>query len=382
MPDGLTITYKGNTLHSSTEDDTFTLNTSGKYMEDNITISATNVSSLDVTYNNSSLVSETSATGTWTLNTAGKLMEDDVSFDVVLTPPPYITFSSPSSFTLTQQTSSSSSGQTWDGTLEYSTDKTTWTVWDGTQISSVNNAIYLRGTGNTKITATSGRQFVLSGTSIRCSGNIENLLDYATVSNGGHPSMANQCFQALFYQNTSLVSAPELPATSLSVACYADMFQGCTALTQVPSLPATSVLKASYEEMFKDCTSLTNDIDLRHVTSITAPSGGAVLMSASGYIAPNTNISTKYSALLTTVDESVFKPLLIDTATTVSNYFYFTDNDAVLFDATYLVTVGSDKGTVTNNIYTDNTTIKNAVLTKVDQYTIVNAYHLDGSDWS
>ena len=101
MPDGLTITYKGNTLHSSTEDDTFTLNTSGKYMEDNITISATNVSSLDVTYNNSSLVSETSATGTWTLNTAGKLMEDNVSFDVVVTPPdPFVTFSSPSSFTL------------------------------------------------------------------------------------------------------------------------------------------------------------------------------------------------------------------------------------------------------------------------------------------
>ena len=43
----------------------------------------------------------------------------------------------------------------WDGTLEYSTDETAWTTWDGTTtISSVNNdgeyVLYLRGTGNTK----------------------------------------------------------------------------------------------------------------------------------------------------------------------------------------------------------------------------------------
>ncbi len=408
MSSSLTVTYKGNTLHTSTEDETFVLNTSGKYMEDDITITAGDVSSIDVSYNSSSLISESSATNTWTLNTAGKLMEDDVSFDVTLTPPPYITFSSPSSFTLQQQDQTTSSAVIWNGTVEYSTDKSSWTVWNGKQISSVNNVIYLRGTGNTNITGSSGKRFILLGTSIRCSGNIENLLDYTTVLNGGHPSMAAQCFQSLFYQNTSLVSAPQLPALSLAVRCYESMFSGCTSLVDpptlpasvvvagcytgmfanctslahLPSLPATLVPRAAYEGMFKGCTSLVDNIDLRHVTSITTDESGPILNIASGYIAPNAGVSTLYSSALTTVAEKAFLPLTYESST-VSNYFYFTDNDPVLFDATYLVTVGnSDKGTITNDIYTDNTTIKNAVLTKVDEYTIVNVYHLDGSVWS
>ena len=38
----------------------------------------------------------------------------------------------------------------WNGTVEYSTDHTTWTTWDGTAISSVDKKLYLRGKNNTK----------------------------------------------------------------------------------------------------------------------------------------------------------------------------------------------------------------------------------------
>ena len=50
----------------------------------------------------------------------------------------------------------------WDGTVEYSTDHNTWTVWDGSEISSSGKKLYLRGSGNTKFYTSKGAQFVLS----------------------------------------------------------------------------------------------------------------------------------------------------------------------------------------------------------------------------
>ena len=63
-------------------------------------------------------------------------------------------------------------------------------------ISESDNVLYLRGTGNTVITGnyvTEGT-WILTGSNIACIGNIENLLDYATVASGGHPTMGNYCY--------------------------------------------------------------------------------------------------------------------------------------------------------------------------------------------
>lgn len=172
---------------------------------------------------------------------------------------PYLTFKSPNSFTLNVQDTT----KHWDGTLEYSTDTSTWSTWDGTTtlssaISGSNNVLYLRGTGNTRITGSSSNyKWVLSGNNIKCSGNIENLLDYATVTSGNHPTMANYCYSNMFNGCTSLTQAPALPATTLVFACYNQMFYGCTSLTQAPSLPATTLATWCYSGMFRGCTSLT-----------------------------------------------------------------------------------------------------------------------------
>ena len=119
----------------------------------------------------------------------------------------------------------------WDGTLEYSTDKSTWNTWDGTEISSAGSKLYLRGTGNTKITGDSANyRFVFTGTNalkVACEGNIENLLDYETVSAGGHPAMARSCYGYMFSGCASLTTAPELPATTLTAGCYYSIFNGC-----------------------------------------------------------------------------------------------------------------------------------------------------------
>lgn len=171
----------------------------------------------------------------------------------------YLTFSSPNSFTL----AIGDATKHWDGTLEYFGSNKTWTTWDGTiTLSSVNNdgehVLYLRGTGNTVITGGSEySQWVLTGSNIACIGNIENLLDYATVESGAHPTMATDCYSSMFEGCTGLTQAPALPATTLADSCYYGMFSGCTSLVQAPALIATTLATYCYGFMFEDCISLT-----------------------------------------------------------------------------------------------------------------------------
>ena len=176
----------------------------------------------------------------------------------------YLTFSSPKNFTLKVNNAT----KNWDGTLEYFSADKIWAVWDGTTILSAYNndgeyVLYLRGTGNTKITgrtangASDTYRWVLTGSDIACVGNIENLLDYATVESGQHPTMAEACYVYMFFGCTSLTQAPTLTATTLADYCYADMFYGCTSLTQAPALSATTLSSHCYHQMFSSCTSLT-----------------------------------------------------------------------------------------------------------------------------
>ena len=128
---------------------------------------------------------------------------NEVSYSVGVVYPEYLTFSSPSSFTLRVVDNK----KYWDGTLEYSTDINTWSEWDGTSAisSSADGKLYMRGTGNTVITGLSAGtgmgKWVLQGRkNISCEGNIENLLDYAKVAVGEHPAMGEGCYSYMFYQ--------------------------------------------------------------------------------------------------------------------------------------------------------------------------------------
>ena len=182
--------------------------------------------------------------------------------------PSYLTFSSPSSFTLKVYDTT----KHWDGTLEYSTDTSTWSTWDGTTTlssatSGSDNVLYLRGTGNTVITGDSGGySWILTGSDIACFGNIETLLDYATVETGAHPTMANYCYAHMFENCARLTQAPALPATTLADYCYDTMFYRCTSLTQVPALPATTLAAYCYRTMFEMCTALTQAPALPAIT--------------------------------------------------------------------------------------------------------------------
>ena len=170
-----------------------------------------------------------------TTETSDLIIADDFP-DVIrniLPVEPYLTFKSPNSFTLAVKDTT----KHWDGTLEYSTDASTWRNWNGTTTlssttSGSRKVLYLRGTGNTVISGYAENcGWVLTVTDIKCIGNIENLLDYATVASGNHPTMGPACYYTLFQGCTSLTRAPALPATTVSSLGYGWMFQGCTSLT-------------------------------------------------------------------------------------------------------------------------------------------------------
>ena len=189
----------------------------------------------------------------------------------------YLTFSSDAPFTLGCVDDGDWRRPAWDGILEYSTDAETWTQWNGSAAisSGADNEIHLRGTRNTSFAPLDEAEgyspwftnFDIQGTSgVACSGNIETLLDYATVERGEHPEMGKCCFDDLFNGCTSLITAPELPATTLSIGCYGSMFMNCTSLTTAPQLPATTLAEGCYSYMFFGCTSLTTALQLPATT--------------------------------------------------------------------------------------------------------------------
>ena len=191
-----------------------------------------------------------------------------------------LTFTGEEAFTL----STGNNSRIWDGTMEYSTDKSTWTDWNGERALSSSNTnpyvLYLRGKNNTQVGGEYGKCLVLSNRAA-CSGNIMTLLDYEVpptiitkdkafsclfnkcINLTSAPSLpaktlTKECYSSMFSGCTGLTGVPYLPAKTLAYKCYAYMFQGCTGLTKVPSLPATTLAEECYAYMFQGCTGLTS----------------------------------------------------------------------------------------------------------------------------
>ena len=82
-------------------------------------------------------------------------------------------------------------------------------------------------------------------------------------------TLANECYERMFYKCTSLVNAPVLPATTLSEYCYNEMFTQCKSLKTAPALPATTLANSCYMQMFENCTSLVTSPELPAMTLAT-----------------------------------------------------------------------------------------------------------------
>lgn len=68
--------------------------------------------------------------------------------------------------------------------------------------------------------------------------------------------LSEYCYYNMFSDCINLITAPQLPATTLAFACYMQMFHNCTSLVQAPYLPATELVRYCYVDMFLNCKSL------------------------------------------------------------------------------------------------------------------------------
>ena len=143
-------------------------------------------------------------------------------------------------------------------TLVKSFDGVNWsdyTVGEVIELPSVGDFVYLAaGEGGNETFGSSSsnyHQFVINGL-VAASGDITSLRNFDLAQT----TLAQYCYNRMFYGCTGLTSAPELPATTLASNCYRSMFQDCTGLTSAPELPATTLASNCYSQMFNGCTNL------------------------------------------------------------------------------------------------------------------------------
>ena len=153
-------------------------------------------------------------------------------------------------------------GTPYEISLEYSTDESHWKPYTiGETITLADSTFLLFRNGEHKNRKFSKDDenyyhFEISGP-ISAQGNIMSLLnrDFSTP-----PTFYG--FFALFEGCTSMLSAPELPATTMEKGCYSQMFSGCTALKSAPELPAEALATNCYRYMFRGCSALTSAPEL------------------------------------------------------------------------------------------------------------------------
>lgn len=207
----------------------------------------------------------------------------------------YLTFTAEQATTLTLK----QNGKIEPHKLLKSTDGVNWTKWENPSTNgislNVGESVYLKADEDSlQRTATywynsdyysTYNRFSSTG-KIVCSGDIRGIVklvapgvyDYwlsalfkncsSLISAPELPATtsANSCYTYMFSGCSSLVQAPELPATTLTGSCYSNMFVGCASLTTAPELPATTLANSCYKNMFRGCTSLTQAPELPATT--------------------------------------------------------------------------------------------------------------------
>jgi hypothetical protein len=184
-----------------------------------------------------------------------------------------------------------------DVVLQYSFDASSWSdATSETEIENTSgNKIYMRGkapTDKTLYTSSSNtNKWVTDATKI--TGNLNFLLCDDLGDLEAPVALDDYAYAYMFRNCTSLVTAPELPATTLATKCYQSMFTSCTSLVTAPELPATTLATNCYNGMFASCTSPTS-IKMYYTGTTTSFTGGWV----SGITTTGTlyKAGTQYSA--------------------------------------------------------------------------------------
>ena len=149
--------------------------------------------------------------------------------------------------------------------IRISKDYKTWNDYtSGTEIElNPTDRVYIKSDYVKDLGSNPRFVFNGDGARLRARGNIASLI-YGTNDAyvNKYTSTEVFCYHYMFDGCTSLVQAPELPATKLNYNCYSRMFRGCSSLTQAPELPSIHVVTDCYNSMFSGCTSLTRAPEL------------------------------------------------------------------------------------------------------------------------
>ena len=148
--------------------------------------------------------------------------------------------------------------------LSYSIDNgVNWTPFPETKKVQFGNGndLLLRGEFVDNATLSCTISFEDKSVKVECFGDIRTLYNYTNYADVNAKN-----YYALFRNCTNLISAPELPATTLVAGCYECMFEGCTSLVSAPELPATTLAEECYYSMFFGCTSLKSAPELPATT--------------------------------------------------------------------------------------------------------------------
>ena len=169
---------------------------------------------------------------------------------------PYVEFVSSTPMTITPKYTNSGV------TLEYSLDGSTWTAIASGGTTPSANIIYFIGsvTGTKRLytSATTSNAWKFTGaTNLECNGKLDRLLQDTLGEDNDILTIGDYCFSFMFWSTTTLIKAPELPATTLAIWCYVRMFERCSSLTTAPTLPATTLADNCYNAMLRDCLNLT-----------------------------------------------------------------------------------------------------------------------------
>ena len=163
-----------------------------------------------------------------------------------------------------RSTSSNTLSMTCNGTaapvLYYSTNGTTWTLWDYSSLSiTEGHPVFIYGNNPSAFSSSTDNYacFVMGGDGrVNISGNIMTLADNGLGTMTTIPR--TYYFYRIFRNCAVLRTAPAFPATTLKNYCYMQAFANCTYLLTPPELPATTLTSNCYNQMFRECRALTS----------------------------------------------------------------------------------------------------------------------------
>lgn len=138
-------------------------------------------------------------------------------------------------------------------TARYSYDAVNWNFADNVTLNlNTGDKMYFKGYITYNQAYSNRAIFKMTG-KVAASGSI------MSMQNGNPKDMSLEYeyeFSGLFSGCKSLVTTPELIATTLTIHCYQEMFFGCESLKTHQELPATTLTDFCYMGMFENCKSL------------------------------------------------------------------------------------------------------------------------------